>query len=101
MMEGPSITHPFFKLYFGIIKKFTPSFHKCPYKKNEEMMLKNLTIDYNLIPTALLLMEGHFKFEFNSYSTKLGESIYYFRASIFFTIQKRFPYKKRAKTSKN
>jgi hypothetical protein len=101
MMEGPAITHPLFKFYFGFIKKFTPNIHKCPMRKNEEITVKNLTVDYNLIPTSLLYLEGHFRADINYYNTKLGENIYYMKLQVFVSVHKRNPYKKRAKTVKN
>jgi hypothetical protein len=101
MMEGSAITQPFFKFYFGFIEKFTPNLHKCPMKWNEKIMLKNCTVDYNLIPTPILLLEGQFRVDINYYSTKLGENVFYVRSSTFISFQKRFPYKKRTKSGKN
>jgi hypothetical protein len=100
MMGNSVITNPIFNFYFGFIKKYTPNIHKCPFKKHEEIMLKDFRVDYNLIPPALLILEGRFRIDIDYYNTKLGESVYYIKSSTFITIQKRFPYKKRARTSK-
>ncbi len=101
IMNGPVITNPMFKLYFGFVEKHTPNLHKCPMRKNEEIMLKNLTVDYNLIPTSILLNEGQFRLDVNYYSTKYGESVYYAKAQIFLSIHRRNPHKKRTKNGKN
>jgi hypothetical protein len=99
-MEGP-ISHPVFKLFFGYIEKATPNLHKCPIKKHEEIMLKNLTVDYNFIPSSVLLLDGYFRVDVSLYSTKLGESVYYLKTKSYISIHKRFPYKNRTRTVKN
>jgi hypothetical protein len=101
IMNSPVITNPLFKAYFGFIEKYTPSLHKCPFKKHEEIMLKNLTVDYNLIPPSILLLEGNYRLDLNYYNTKYGESVYYSRVQIFLTLHKRNPYKKRTKNGRN
>ncbi len=100
-MNSPVITNPLFNVYFGFIKKYTPNLHKCPYKKHEEIMLKNLTVDYNLIPPSILLLEGNYRLDVNYYSTKYGESVYYAKVQIFLSIHRRNPYKKRTKSGRN
>jgi hypothetical protein len=97
LMENPVITHPLFSVFYKILGKFTPNLHKCPMKKYEEVMLKNCTIDYNLIPMSLLQFNGHFRIDITYYSTKRGESVYYIKAIVYVAVHRRFPYKKRTK----
>jgi hypothetical protein len=101
MMESSVISNPLFNFYFKFIGKYTPNLHKCPLKKHEEIMLKDFRVDYNLIPPALLILEGRFRFDIDYYSTKRGESDYYIKSHTFIAIQKRIPYKKRTKSGKN
>ncbi len=77
MMESPIINNPLFNLYFKMVNKFTPNFHRCPMKKHEEIMLRNFTIDFNLIPASFLVLNGHFCLEFTYFSTKLGDKVLY------------------------
>jgi hypothetical protein len=101
MMEAPVINNPLFKLYFGMIKKFTSNLHKCPMKKHEEIVIRNFTIDYNLIPSSILVVNGYFRFDFTYYSTKFGDKVQYFGSQMFVSVLRRVPYKKRTKTRGN
>ncbi len=101
MMENRVIDHPLFGVYFGVIRKFTPNLHRCPIKKHEEIMLRNFTVDNDLIPPSVFKFDGHYRLDANYYNTKFGENAYYFRTRNFVTIYTRNPYKKRTKTKKN
>jgi hypothetical protein len=100
MMENRVIDHPLFSVYFKVIRKFTPNLHP-PMKKHEEIMLRNFTVDNDLIPTSVFKLEGHYRLDANYYNTKFGENAYYFRTRSFVTIYTRNPYKKRTKAGKN
>jgi hypothetical protein len=100
MMETPVINNPLVNLFLDFNKQFTPNLHKCPMKKHEEIMLKNFTIDYNLIPASFLVFDGYFRFDFTYYSTKLGDKVQYFGSQMFVSILRRVPYKKRTKFGK-
>jgi hypothetical protein len=99
-MESPIINNPLFNLYFKMVNKFTPNFHRCPMKKHEEIMLRNFTIDFNLIPASFLVLNGHFRLEFTYFSTKFGDKVLYYESQIFASVLKRVPYKKRTKSGK-
>jgi hypothetical protein len=101
MMEIPVIAHPLFGVYFGVVKKFTPNLHKCSIKKHEEIMLRNFTVDNDLMPTSVFKLEGQFRLDIIYYNTKIGENAYYIRSRNFITIHTRNPYKKRTKAGKN
>jgi hypothetical protein len=100
IMENSVITNPVFNLYFGMVKKFT-NLHRCPIKKLEETVVRNFTIDYNLIPSALLVLNGQFRLDILYFSTKFGENVYYTKVQLYITILRRVPYKKRTQTGGN